>query len=164
MATKLARMVTFLDGLLPTKSNDPLMMWSYKITWQTKIIISSLPQSFCPPNLVWWLAYLDGLLPLKSHEPLVTWCCEITWNTKLLYLHYHHGTIIQTRITCKKICYMHDSACRWFIVKKAKMFWSYVKHFWILAGVKNVESWLVYANKLIWIAQPHFSTDIIKQS
>ena len=34
-----------------------------------------------------------------------------------------HGTIIRTGITCKKIpCYMRDSACRWFIVKKAKIF------------------------------------------
>ena len=31
-----------------------------------------------------------------------------------------HGTIIRTGITCKKIpCYMCDSACKWFIVKKA---------------------------------------------
>ena len=31
--------------------------------------------------------------------------------------------LIRTGITCKKIpCYMHHSACRWFIVKKAKMF------------------------------------------
>ena len=35
----------------------------------------------------------------------------------------NHGTIIRTGITCKKIpCYMHDSACRLFIVKKAKIF------------------------------------------
>ena len=35
----------------------------------------------------------------------------------------YHGTIIRTGITCKKIpCYMRDSACRWFIVKKAKIF------------------------------------------
>ena len=37
--------------------------------------------------------------------------------------HPKHGTIIRTGITCKKIpCYMRDSACRWFIVKKAKIF------------------------------------------
>ena len=42
----------------------------------------------------------------------------------------YHGTIIRTGITCKKIpFYMRDSACRWFIVKKAKIFSSYVKHF-----------------------------------
>ena len=36
---------------------------------------------------------------------------------------FMHGTIIRTGITCKKIsCYMRDSACRWFIVKKAKIF------------------------------------------
>ena len=36
---------------------------------------------------------------------------------------FMHGTIIRTGITCKKIpCYMRDSTCRWFIVKKAKIF------------------------------------------
>ena len=41
-----------------------------------------------------------------------------------------HGTMIRTGITCKKIpCYMRDSACKWFIVKKTKIFRSYVKHF-----------------------------------
>ena len=35
----------------------------------------------------------------------------------------NHETIIRTGITCKKIpCYMRDSACSWFIVKKAKIF------------------------------------------
>ena len=29
---------------------------------------------------------------------------------------------------------------------------------------ENVEPWLVYANKLFWIAQPYFSNDMIKQS
>ena len=41
-----------------------------------------------------------------------------------------HGTIIRTGITCKNTpCYMRDSDCRWFIVKKATIFQSYVKHF-----------------------------------
>ena len=41
-----------------------------------------------------------------------------------------HGTIIRTGITCKKIpCYMRDSACRWLIVEKDKIFRSYVKYF-----------------------------------
>ena len=31
-------------------------------------------------------------------------------------------TMIRTGITCKKLpCYKRDSACRWFIVKKAKI-------------------------------------------
>ena len=45
-------------------------------------------------------------------------------------INFNHGIIIRKGITCKKIpCYMRDSACRWFIVKKPKMFQSYVKHF-----------------------------------
>ena len=32
---------------------------------------------------------------------------------------------------------MRHSACRWRIVKKAKIFWSYVEHFWILASVRK---------------------------
>ena len=37
--------------------------------------------------------------------------------------HFMYGTIIRTGIACKKIpCYMPGSPCRWFIVKKAKMF------------------------------------------
>ena len=40
-------------------------------------------------------------------------------NTSSCRVKYNHGTIIRTGITCKKInCYMHDSACRWFIIKK----------------------------------------------
>ena len=36
---------------------------------------------------------------------------------------YNHGTIIRTGITCKKVpCYMRASTCRWFIVKKAKIY------------------------------------------
>ena len=36
---------------------------------------------------------------------------------------YYHGTRIQTGITCTKIlCYICNSACRWFIGKKAKIF------------------------------------------
>ena len=70
-----------------------------------------------------------------------------------------HGTIMRTGITCMKTsCYMWDSACRWFIVKKAKIFWSYVKHFWILAGVKKCRivwsmqiSFIELPNHIIWL-------------
>ena len=52
------------------------------------------------------------------------------YTTTGVFKAFNHGTIIRTGITCKKIpCYMRDSACRWFIVKKAKIFSSYVKHF-----------------------------------
>ena len=50
----------------------------------------------------------------------------------------NHGTIIRTGITCKKIpCYMRDSAYRWFIVENAKIFRSYVKHFWTFPRERN---------------------------
>ena len=44
--------------------------------------------------------------------------------TKIIfYYRLNHGTIMKTGITCKKIsCYMRDSACRWLIVKNAKIF------------------------------------------
>ena len=51
MATKLVRMLTYLDDLLPIKSHDPLIMWSCKIPWQTKIILSSLSYCLWPPNV-----------------------------------------------------------------------------------------------------------------
>ena len=61
-----------------------------------------------------------------------------------------HGTIIQTGITCKKISfYIRDSASRWFIVKKGKIFWSYVKNVWILVVWENVEPWMPYAKKFL---------------
>ena len=44
MATKLGRMITYLDGLLPIKSHDPLITCSCKI-------ISPIPQCLWPPNL-----------------------------------------------------------------------------------------------------------------
>ena len=50
----------------------------------------------------------------------------------------HYGAIIRTGITCKKISsYMRDSTCRWLIVENAKIFRSYVKHFWIFPGERN---------------------------
>ena len=78
------------------------------------------------------------------------------WHKKNLYKiqisSNMHGTIIRTGTTCKKIpCYMCESAFRWCIVKNAKIFWSYVKHF--LCVWEIVESWLVYANKFLWIIQ-----------
>ena len=55
---------------------------------------------------------------------------------------FDHGTILRTGITCKETpCSMSNSVV------------------W-----ENVKSLLVYLNKLFWIAQPYFSTHIIKWS
>ena len=73
---------------------------------------------------------------------LISWynkLCDITkefWEKAIQF----HGTFHGLKITnwCKKIpCYMRDSTCRWFIVKKAKIFWNHVKHFWIVAGLRE---------------------------
>ena len=83
---------------------------------------------------------------------LVAWDCTEKWSwsfwissvnvTKSAvfcgFSHIYHGTLTQTGITCRKtLRYMRDSACRWFIVTKAKTFWSYIKRFWILTGVRK---------------------------
>ena len=44
MATKLGKVLSYHGGLLLIKRHDPLIKWSWKITWQTKTIISPLPQ------------------------------------------------------------------------------------------------------------------------
>ena len=75
---------------------------------------------------------------------------------------YNYGTVIRTGITCKKIpCYMFASD---LLLKKLKCFEDILNIFEFSRVWENVESWLVYANKLFWIAQPYFSTDIIKRS
>ena len=60
IATKLGVLITYLDGLLPIKSLDPLIVWSCQITWQTKSIISPIPQCLWPPNLAGWYLILRG--------------------------------------------------------------------------------------------------------
>ena len=76
MATKLARMVIYLDRLLIIKSYKGLIRWSCKVTWQTKTIIFLLQVSLAT-KLGRMIAFLDRLLPIMSHDPLITWPCEI---------------------------------------------------------------------------------------
>ena len=45
MTTKLDRMESDPDSLLPLKSHDPLIMWSGEITWQTKISSLTIPMA-----------------------------------------------------------------------------------------------------------------------
>ena len=57
---KIGRMLTYLDEFLPIKSHHPLITWSCKITWQTKTILSPLPQCLWPWNIVGWWLILKG--------------------------------------------------------------------------------------------------------
>ena len=125
MATKLGRIVNYLGSLLPIKSHDPLITWSCKIIWKTKIMISSLPQCLWPPNLAgqrsceitWQTKIIITPLPQCLWSPkLVSWwltmrvfqpsCYSTLWSCglvrsrdklKTLYLHYHNAYGHKTR-------------------------------------------------------------------
>ena len=64
----------------------------------------------------------------------------VRWVSKTRYHNFKNSSFILAAlfITCKKIpCYIHDSACRWLIVKNAKIPRSYVKHFRIFPRERN---------------------------
>ena len=67
MAIKLDMELTYDEGIPPINSNDSLIMCSYEIMWQTKIIITPLLVAMAP-KLGKMGAHLDGLLPIKSHD------------------------------------------------------------------------------------------------
>ena len=71
--SNLERMVTYIDGLPPIKSHNPLITWSCEITWQTESIIISTPECLRQPNLTGcWLA-LRGLYPYIYTNGHQTW-------------------------------------------------------------------------------------------
>ena len=77
MATKLARMVIYVDRLLIIKSYKALIMGSCKITWQTKNHHISITRMSMATKLGRMIASLDGLVPIMLHDPLITWPCQI---------------------------------------------------------------------------------------
>ena len=61
MVTRLGRMITYLDGLLPIKAHDPLIKWFCKIMRLTKTIVSRITWWIRSPNLVgWWHTLSDS--------------------------------------------------------------------------------------------------------
>ena len=65
---------TLWEGDLPgadpsIELRNPLVMWSCKIKWQTKTIISPQPQHLWSPNLTGWWITLKGSYPF-SHMSL----------------------------------------------------------------------------------------------
>ena len=96
LATKLGKMVTCFDKLLPIKSYDPLIPWSCEITWHTKTITSPLPQCLWPPNLTSWWLTLRGSYPQRYST---IWSRGLTRSLdklKQLYLYYHDAYCHQT--------------------------------------------------------------------
>ena len=61
LAIKLARMVTYLEGLLFIKSFNALITWSCKATWKTKI--------WPDANLTWWARTYKVTLPFDHMVP-----------------------------------------------------------------------------------------------
>ena len=51
MATKLGRVLTYDEELLPISSNDPSIKWSCEITRQNKYVISPLALGQWTPNM-----------------------------------------------------------------------------------------------------------------
>ena len=83
MATKLGRMVTYLEGLTTIKSHNILITWSCKAMWQTKSLYLYY-QSAYGHKLARMVAHLDGLLIIKSCKTLIMWSCQVTWQTKII--------------------------------------------------------------------------------
>ena len=83
LATELGRMVTYLEGFLTIKSHNALVIWSYKVTWQTKIILKKSAYGY---KLGRMITYLDEFLPVKLHSSrgLARSCDKL----KPLYLYY----------------------------------------------------------------------------
>ena len=78
MATKLDRMMTYLEWLLPVKSHDHMITWSCKITWQAKVIIYPLTPIFMGINFGRVGIYNEELASIKSLDPLIAWSCNVT--------------------------------------------------------------------------------------
>ena len=66
IVTKLSLMVTYKEGLSSIRSQDPLAMWSCKVTWEMKYVISVLPQGLWSLNFARLWINIRGF-HAKSH-------------------------------------------------------------------------------------------------
>ena len=66
-----------------------------------------------------------------------------------------HRRIIRAGMTCKNIpCYIHESACRWFIIKLLIYFKVMLKNIFEFYRMSEIaESWMAYGIKFSWIAE-----------
>ena len=87
----------------------------------------------------WQQAKLIKLSSVQTRNSLVQIKSMFSFAWTIIIHHYiQRGIIIQAEITYKNIpCYMHNSVCRWLIFENAKIFWSYVRHFWIFPRKTN---------------------------
>ena len=110
---------TWQDGNLswwaPThKVTKTINTWSCKVSWQSKTIISPLPQLLWLPKLGRLVIYFEELLSIYWHDLLFTWSCEITWQTKniiSLLPQTWQGLDNHEELSFKKF---HDPSTTWF--------------------------------------------------
>ena len=74
MATKPGRMITYLGGLLLTKS-DHVVLRNHMTNLHHDI---STIRVLMATKLGRMITYLDGLQPIKSHDPLIMYSIKIT--------------------------------------------------------------------------------------
>ena len=85
MATKLGKMVSYLDGLKPIKSHDSLITWFCKVRLQTNHYFSTTRVfDATRRDRMILITYPDKRLLVKSLDPLIMWSCEIRWKTKTI--------------------------------------------------------------------------------
>ena len=76
MATNLCKMVTYLDGLQPIKSNDFFITGLARS--RDKLKLSHLHNTGpMATKLGWIMTYLEELLTIKSFNPLIMWSFKI---------------------------------------------------------------------------------------
>ena len=80
-----------------------------------------------------WSLFLIKLQKETPIQVLSGEICKILWNS-----FFYRTPPMAAYCSC---------VLRWLVAVNAKLFWSYVKYFWIFLQVKNSESWLLYANK-----------------
>ena len=61
---------------------DPLVSWSYEISWQTKTIISPLPRCLSPPNLLRVWLTMRGSQSYRTTWRYIRVILQIKWRSK----------------------------------------------------------------------------------
>ena len=87
IATKVGRMVTYLEGLLPIKSHRPLITlitWFCETTWQTISIYISTTTVPMTTRLSRVVINFERLLGIKSYGSWATWSCKISCKIKII--------------------------------------------------------------------------------
>ena len=82
IATKYGKVVTYLEGLAPINSQNPLNIWSLGVTWEIKNI--SIIATPMVTRLIRVVTNHEELPPVYLCDPSVKWLCEVTWQVKYI--------------------------------------------------------------------------------